>query len=198
MKFFPETSTTLLRTLCAEATGERESAWTRFFDLYTPAIRSFVEAHDETHDPDDVVQDVFVKIADVIKRHGYSRERGTFRSFLITLIRRHLISLYRKDQARCTNKHVPLDGFELAVPAEVIEQIDLKWRLACHASAIEHVLTKTAISEQSKQVYRAYVQQGRSLKEVMGEFGLTKAAVYKIKSRIEQMAALVEKEFTGE
>jgi len=55
MSLFPPTSLTLLLKLAVEVTGGNEAAWVRFFGLYTPAIRRFVEWNDKTHDP--VVQD---------------------------------------------------------------------------------------------------------------------------------------------
>jgi DNA-directed RNA polymerase specialized sigma subunit len=114
------------------------------------------------------------------------------------MIRRHLVSLYRKDQARGAGLHVDIDDVEPSIPADVAEQIDIKWRMARHQSAIEHVLTKTAISAQSRAVYRAYVEDEMPLEEVIAKFGVTKATVYKIKSRVEQMAAIIEDEFADE
>ena len=187
MSAFPETSMTLLKKIAVQVTGEREAAWVRFFGLYEPAIKRFVAYHDSTHDPDDVVQS-----------GGYDSSKGSFRAFLATMIRRHLVSLYRKDQARGAGLHVDIDDVEPTVPANVAEQIDLKWRMARHHSAIEHVLTKTAISAQSRAIYRAYVEDEMPLDEVAEKFGVTEAAIYKIKSRVEQMAAIIEDEFADE
>ena len=198
MSVFPETSLTLLRKIAVQVTGEREAAWVRFFGLYEPAIKRFAAFHDSIHDPDDVVQDIFMKLVNVVQSGGYDASKGSFRSFLSTMIRRHLVSLYRKDQARGAGLHVNIDDVEPSVPADVAEQIDLKWSIARHQSAIEHVLTKTAISAQSRAVYRAYVEDGMPLDEVVAKFGVTKAAVYKIKSRVEQMAAIIEDEFADE
>ena len=69
---------------------------------------------------------------------------------------------------------------------------DLRWRMAVHAAAVEHVLTKTAISEQSKRVYSA-LERGQSLREVAEAFGLSYAAVKQIKSRLDRAIAAVEK-----
>ena len=138
------------------------------------------------------MQDVFLKLVNVVQSGGYDSSKGSFRSFLATMIRRHLVSLYRKDQARGAGLHVDIDDEEPTIPADVAEQIDIKWRLARHQSAIEHVLTKTAISAQSRAVYRAYVEDEMPLEEVIAKFGVTKATVYKIKSRVEQMAAIIE------
>ena len=195
MNVFPATSQTLLQKLAAQITGERESAWVRFFGLYEPAIKRFVTYHDSDHDPEDVAQEIFLKLVNVVKSGGYSPAKGRFRAFLATMIRRHLVSLYRKDQARGAGMFVDIDEVELTVPPEIAEQIDAKWRMARHQSAIEHVLTKTAISAQSRAIYRAYVEDEMPLEEVSARFGVTKAAIYKIKSRVEQMAAIVEEEF---
>ena len=198
MSAFPETSMTLLKKIAVQVTGEREAAWVRFFGLYEPAIKRFVAYHDSTHDPDDVVQDIFLKLVNVVQSGGYDASKGSFRAFLSTMIRRHLVSLFRKDRARGAGLHVDIDDVEPSVPADVAEQIDIKWRMARHQSAIEHVLTKTAISAQSRDIYRAYVEEGRSLDEVAAQFGVTKAVIYKIKSRVEQMAAIIEAEFADE
>ena len=198
MSAFPETSLTLLRKIAVQVKGERESAWVRFFGLYEPAIKRFVAYHDSAHDPDDVAQDIFLKLVNVVQAGRYDSSMGSFRAFLATMIRRHLVSLYRQDQARGAGLHVNIDDVEPAVPADVAEQIDMKWRLALHQSAIEHVLTKTAISAQSRAVYRAYVEDEMPLDEVIAKFGVTKATVYKIKSRVEQMAAIIEEEFSDE
>ncbi len=195
MSVFPETSLTLLRKIAVQVTGEREAAWVRFFGLYEPAIKRFAAYHDDGHDPDDVAQEVFLKLVNIVQSGGYSPAKGSFRSFLATMIRRHLVSLYRKDQARGAGMFVDIDDAEPAAPPDVAEQIDIKWRLARHQSAIEHVLTKTAISAQSRAIYRAYVEDEMPLDDVAAKFGVTKAAIYKIKSRVEQMAAIVEEEF---
>ena len=178
-----------------QITGERESAWVRFFGLYEPAIKRFVTYHDSDHDPEDVAQEIFLKLVNVVKSGGYSPAKGRFRAFLATMIRRHLVSLYRKDQARGAGMFVDIDEVELTVPPDIAEQIDAKWRMARHQSAIEHVLTKTAISAQSRAIYRAYVEDEMPLEEVSARFGVTKTAIYKIKSRVGQMAAIVEEEF---
>ena len=198
MSAFPEPSMTLLKKIAVQVTGEREAAWVRFFGLYEPAIKRFVAYHDSAHDPDDVVQDIFLKLVNVVQSGGYDASKGSFRAFLSTMIRRHLVSLYRKDQARGAGLHVDIEDVEPTVPADVAEQIDIKWRMARHQSAIEHVLTKTAISAQSRAVYRAYIEDEMPLDDVAAKFGVTKAAVYKIKSRVEQMAAIIEEEFSDE
>ena len=200
MSVFPVTSMTLMKKLAAETPGEYEAAWVRFFNLYKPAIRRFVEWNDKTHDPDDVIQDVFVKLVDILRAGKYDPEKARFRSLLATIIRRQLVSMYRKDCARGGNGNLPLEDFEdvLSVPAEQGDDMDRAWALAKHEAAVEHVLTKTALSQQSKDVYRAYVLEGRPIDEVAKTFGLTKNNIAKVKFRVENMISTVFSELTEE
>jgi RNA polymerase sigma-70 factor (ECF subfamily) len=188
------TSMTLLEKIAVEITGEREAAWIRFFDLYTPAIRKFVEWHDSTHDPDDVIQDIYIKLVDVVQRGKYDSSKGTFRAFLATMIRNHLVSLYRKDAARGGGAHVNIDEIEISVSADAAVELDMKWMLARRQSSIEHVLRKTAMSAQTRNIYRAYAVEELPIEEVEAKFGVNRNYIYKIKSRIEKMAEIIERE----
>lgn len=197
MSFFPQTSLTLLQKLAVEVTGGNEAAWVRFFALYTPAIRRFVEWNDKTHEPDDVIQDVYLKLVEILRTGTYQPDKARFRTFLATLIRRHLISLYRKEQARGGDRNFSLDELveEPTVSPTQGDALDRQWAEAKHAAAVEHVLTKTAMSQRNKQVYRAHVLEGRSADEVAATFGITKNLVGQIKFRVEKAIAIIEEEF---
>lgn len=199
MSLFPQTSLTLLQKLAVEVTGESEAAWVRFFSLYTPAIRRFAEYNDATHDPDDVVQNVYMRLVEIMRSGKYKPEKAKFRTFLAMLIRHELIALYRRDQARGGEANVPIDKMEdeLTVPAEQAERIDREWARARHEAAVEHVLTKTAMSAQSKAVYRAHVIEGKSTDEVAAQFGIAKNLVGQIKFRVNKAIEIIEEEVHG-
>ena len=184
MSFFPPTSMTLLQKLAVEKTGGNEASWVRFFNLYTPAIRRFVEWNDHVHDPDDVVQEVYLKLVEVIRSGRYDPDRARFRTFLALLIRRQLITLYRQDQARHVADCCSIDDLteELAVPSEQQEQIDLSWAKAKHEAA----------------VYRAYVIENRPMEEVSATFGVAPDIIYKVKNRVSKMIEAVEMEYAEE
>ena len=200
MSLFPLTSLTLLQKLAVEKTGGNEASWVRFFNLYTPAIRRFVEWNDHVHDPDDVVQEVYLKLVEVIRSGRYDPDRARFRTFLALLIRRQLITLYRQDQARHVADCCSIDDLteELAVPSEQREQVDLSWAKAKHEAAIEHVLTKVAMKQQSRDVYRAYVIENRPIEEVSATFGVAPDIIYKVKNRVSKMIEAVEMEYAEE
>lgn len=211
MRVFPSTSSTLLQTLAARKAGVSEAAWVRFFELYTPAMRRFIEMNDHTHDPDDVIQDVYVSLVDILENNRYDADKSRFRTFLAMLIRRRLVSLYRREEARGDGAKIPLEMLrgngeldsasmpcELIVPASQPDEIDLSWARAKHEAAVEHVLTKTALSVQTKSVYRAYVIEGRPIDEVEREFGVSRDVIYKIKFRVDSAIAVIEEEYADE
>ena len=200
MSLFPPTSLTLLRKLAVEVTGGNEASWVRFFDLYTPAIRRFVEWNDHVHDPDDVVQEVYLKLVEIIRAGKYNPDKARFRTFLALLIRRQLITLYRQDQARHVADRCSIDDLteELSVPSDQREKIDLDWAKAKHEAAVEHVLTKVAMKAQSRDIYRAYVIEERSVEDVAATFGVTPDIIYKVKNRVNKMIEAVELEYAEE
>ena len=197
MSLFPPTSLTLLHKLAVEVTGGNEAAWVRFFDLYTPAIRRFVEWNDHVHDPDDVVQEVYLKLVEIIRAGKYNPDKARFRTFLALLIRRQLITLYRQDQARHVADRCSIDDLteELSVPSDQREKIDLDWAKAKHEAAVEHVLTKVAMKAQSRDIYRAYVIEERPVEDVAATFGVTPDIIYKVKNRVNKMIEAVEAEY---
>ena len=200
MSLFPPTSLTLLHKLAVEVTGGSEASWVRFFDLYTPAIRRFVEWNDHVHDPDDVVQEVYLKLVEIIRAGKYNPDKARFRTFLALLIRRQLITLYRQDQARHVADRCSIDDLteELSVPSDQREKIDLDWAKAKHEAAVEHVLTKVAMKAQSRDIYRAYVIEERSVEDVAATFGVTPDIIYKVKNRVNKMIEAVELEYAEE
>ena len=214
MSVFPPTSMTLLQKLAVEATGGNEASWVRFFGLYTPAMRRFIELNDHTHDPDDVIQGVYVKLVEILEKNQYDADKARFRTFLAMLIRRQLISLYRKDQARGGNATISLDAMQepdesgraasariaadLSIPATQADEIDLSWAKAKHEAAVEHVLTKTALSAQTKAVYRAYVLENRPADQVAAEFGIAENLVFQIKFRVDKAISVIEEEYADE
>ena len=194
MSAFPETSATLLARLAAQATGEDEAAWTRFFELYEPAIIQFVKVRGFLQDPDDVVQEVFMRLVDVLRAGRFQVGETPFRAYLATLIRNQLVSMHRSEVARGEGRTVPYEDDLIATPEQTAELLDLDWRLARRRAAIEHVLTRTAVSEQSKAVYRRYAVEERPIGEVAREFKLTRNAVSQIKTRLDRLVAAIEKE----
>jgi RNA polymerase sigma factor (sigma-70 family) len=193
MSAFPDTPVSLLARMVAQVTGESEQNWIAFFELYQPVIRKFAEYAGAKNEAEDVTQDVLLKLVSIFRNGAYCPGRGNFRSYLATIIRREVINRYHKAQVRGAGLHISINDdnspLDVAVPPEVEANIDIKWRMARHAAAVEHVLTKTSISQKSKDVYRAYVIEEKSIDEVAKLFSMPKNSVSQIKTRIERMVA---------
>ena len=202
MANFPETPVTVLARIAAEHTGARdEAAWVRLFELYAPAIRAFAADHGGIGEEEDVVQEIFMRLVEVLRGGRVKIGDGAvkFRSYLATLIRNELVDRWRRRNTRGGDNLVCIDDpsieAQLSVDSETSAVIDVKWRLARRAAAVEWALSKTALSAQSKAVYKAYVLEERSIGEVAAKFGIPRNSVSQIKTRVERMISAIEAEF---
>ena len=201
MSAFPDTPVSLLARMAAARTGASEASWTRFFELYQPVIVKFAAFSGAGREAEDVAQDVFVKLVEVFRRSAYDPAHGTFRAYLATMIRHEVVNRWHKAAVRAEGRHVSIDNYEhpveLAAPSETAAILDARWRLARRQAAVEHVLTKTALSEKSKAIYRAYVLEERPIDEVAAAFGVPNNTVSQTKTRVARMIAAHE-ELLGE
>ena len=202
MANFPDTPVSLLVRLASDRTGIRDEAgWTRLFELYAPAIKAFAEERGGEGESEDVVQEIFMRLAEVLRegRVKVGGDAGKFRRYLATLVRNELVSRWRRRTARGEDVRVSFDdpgaGMEVSVDSDAATIVDVKWRLARRKAAEEWVLTKTALSAQSKAVYRAYVLEERPIGEVAAEFGIPRNSVSQIKTRVERLIAAIETEY---
>ena len=211
MSSFPATSVTLIQKIKTLAPGEDGAAWVRFWDAYSLAIRRFAALKGGEANADDIVMTVLGKLVSVLREGQYTPERGAFHSYLATMIVNEVHMQHRKDLVRKTDQHLSInapiggdgDGGDMTLadtlqttvtPADMYED---DWRQAVLASAVEHVLTKTALSDRDRAVYRAYVQEGRPIGEVAAEFRLSRNSVSQIKTRIERRIVAVGRELVA-
>ena len=211
MSTFPVTSVTLIQKIKTLAPGEDSAAWVRFWDSYSLAIRQFAVLKGGEANADDIVMTVLGKLVEVLRTGQYTPEKGAFHSYLATMIVNEVHMQHRKDLVRKSDQHLSLDapvggddGGDEATLADTltstetpIDEYEEDWRQAVLASAVEHVLTKTALSERDRAVYRAYVQEGRPIGEVAAEFRLSRNSVSQIKTRIEKRIVAVGRELVA-
>ncbi len=218
---FPQTPKTLLRKIADFANGDDREEWQEFVDLYTPSLRRFlrqVQGGMSEADLDDVIQDVFVRLVDVLRANAIDRSKGKFRSYLASMTRRILIDRYRESlvrpelgsdadavdavssprQREANNSFCASDTLSSVDPGALF---DVRWRQAIRAAAVEHILTRTAISEQSKRIYRALQGlspgfEGLSPREVAARFGVSYDVVKQVKSRIDRAISALEQRYS--
>lgn len=195
---FPTTSVTLIAKIRDLGPGQDSSEWVRFWNSYSLAIRQFAALKGGEENADDIVMTVLGKLVEVLRSGQYTPEKGRFHSYLATMIVNEVHMAHRKNVARASDRKVSLDADggdaesgstladTLAAPVESPESIDEDWRKAVLKSAVEHVLTKTALSARDRAVYRAYAIEGRDIAKVAEEFGLSRNSVSQIKTRIDR------------
>lgn len=192
---YPETSATLLRTLREARSGVDDVAWARFVDLYGPVVHHLVRLLSpgiSDADTDDAVQDVFVKLVNVLRSGAYDSAKGKFRTYLSTLVRRLLVDRYREAAARRRDRQVEIDAAEgIAVEDDPGEWMDAKWRIACRMAAERRVMEESALAEQSREVWRLLSVEGLSVKDAARRLGMPSNTVSKTKRRIETRIAAV-------
>ena len=192
---YPKTSATLLRTLREARSGIDDAAWARFVDLYGPVVHHLVRLLSpgiSDADTDEAVQDVFVRLVDVLRSGAYDPAKGKFRTYLSTLARRILIDHYREAVARRRDRQVTFDAAEqIAMEDDPGAWMDAKWRVACRIAAERRVMEESAISEQSREVWRLLSCEGLSVKDAAKRLGIPSNTVSKVKCRVEAQIASV-------
>ena len=204
MSTFPTTSTTLLANLAERESGIDQAAWFRFFDLYQPVMVEFARLRGAGDDAEDVVQEVLANLAKTFQSGRYERAKGSFRAYLGKMLRNELINRFRRMQTRPQILDMPQAGRARSSaspecseprsqPPEVYAPLSSDdvsdWNLARHRAVVEHVLTKTAISEQSRRIYRRIMESGDNCAKVAREMGIADATVRQVKSRVSRMIA---------
>ena len=173
---FPDTPQTLLRKIAEYANGDDAAEWARFVELYTPVIRAFIGARgDEApSDVDDVVQEIFVRLVNVLRAGTYRPEKGRFRAYLGTMVR--------------SAEEVEI----LDETPDAAAYVDMHLLMARHAAAVEHVLSRTMLDTRTVAAYRAYALDGEPAADVATRLGITHNALRQIKYRVDRMIAAVE------
>lgn len=222
MNAFPVTSATLIQKIKTLPPGADEAAWVRFWDSYAGAIRQFAARKGGEENADDIVMSVFGKLVDVLRSGQYVPEKGAFHSYLSTMILNEVHMQHRKDMVRKADMRVSLDcelkgddgseddrtvadvvSAESLVPDALTQNvapsdsIDEDWRQAILAEAEEHVLTKTALSERDRSIYREYALQERPIDEVAAKYGISRNYVSQIKTRISKRIIAFGKELVA-
>ncbi len=201
MSAFPDTSTTLLAKLAERETGIDQAAWFRFFALYQPVMVEFARTKGAGDDAEDVVQEVFADLAKAFQAGRYVRDKGSFRAYLAKMLRNELISRFRRCSVRPERDEVGITEAEVE-EAQLLQTAPTvysgpddaeNWKIARHRIAVEHVLTKTALSDQSRQIYRRLMESGDNCAEVARAMGIAAATVRQVKSRVTRMISAFEK-----
>ena len=200
MSAFPDTPETLLKKMSNFEEMFDNFAWARFVELYTPVLRTYFLAEKGVtpSEADDLVQDLFVRLVNVLRTGGYDRAKSRFRTFLSTLVRNILIDRHRRRVADRAESRLPLEDVAETLCASgpsAAEQVEIAWRLALRQTALEHVFTRTSLAPLHREIYQAYVLDGEKAKSIASRLGVTEELVRQVKARVNRAVAAVEREY---
>lgn len=177
------TRVTLLRRI---TDPEDNHAWEEFTRLYAPMVYSFALARGLQHaDAADLTQTTLASVARAIQGFEYDQSRGTFRSWLYTIVRRKLCDYF---EARSRTPHgcgttTTIKKIEdHPAPAEEEARWDAEFR-----RHVFHQAAERAKTEFSPHVWSAFWKtsmEGKSAAEAGEELGMQPGAIYVARHRV--------------
>lgn len=194
----PDTPQTLLRKIADYANGDDAAEWAKFAELYEPVIRIYIAQSGDASaaDADDIVQDIFIRLVDVLRNGEYKREKGRFRNYLASMVRRLLIDRHRRAVYRGAGLEADVDdGLLESSDPDPAAIVDMRLRLARHLAAVDHVLSRTMLEKRTVAAYREYALEGQGADEVAVRHGMTVNNLRQLKHRLDRMISAVEASF---
>ena len=163
-----------------------EAAWRQFVDLYAPLVYAYARKQGlQDADAADLSQEVLRAVAGGVGRLEYDPQRGAFRNWLFTVVRRKLAN-WRAAQANRTRgsgdsgTHRLLE--QLPAPEATEAEWEAEWERRLFAWACEQV--RRDVTASTWQAFWRTAVDGQPGKQVAGDLGLSVAAVYLARSRV--------------
>jgi RNA polymerase sigma-70 factor (ECF subfamily) len=196
-EFIP-TRTSLLSRL---KNWDDQESWKEFFDTYWRMLYSVAVKSGLTNaEAQDIVQEAIVAVAKKMPQFKYDPAIGSFKSWLMLIIRRKIIDLARKRQRELPRHAASSPTTETArtatlerVPDPDAGQIDAiyeeEWQQGMLEMAVERVKQKTDLKQ--FQIFHCYALKSWPVGEVARHFRVTSNQVYVTKHRV---SALIKEE----
>jgi RNA polymerase sigma-70 factor (ECF subfamily) len=161
-------------------------AWQEFIDLYVPLVYGYARKQGlQDADAADLTQEVLGAVMTSIHRLDYDPDRGTFRNWLFTIVRRKLAGWWtaqRREAAWSGDSamHRMLEQCDGPGPAE--QRWEAEWEQQVFAWACEQV--RPMVTDASWQAFWRTAVEGAPGSQVASELGISVGAVYVARSRI--------------
>ena len=176
----PETSTTLLRNI----TDADSVRWPEFVSRYRPMMTAYLASHFPALDADDMIQETFVALFNVLPRYRYDPgETGRFRNYLTGILRKRALKQCEKaDKDRMAKNELQkgLSDPSLPRPSDGHDE----WRKAILEIAMRVLLDDDKIPAKSKQIFQRLTVDGVAPDMVAKAYGTSRNNVDKTKSRM--------------
>ncbi len=189
------THTTLLARL---ADSKDPAAWHDFQDRYGELIRGFARRHNlQPADCDDVLQDVLLSLSRAMPTFRYDPAQGKFRNYLKTIVMRTIYKRFREKAAA----RGQLDIEQVAEAAAEEPAAEALWEEQWREYHLRQAMRTIEVefNRLDREVFDAYVVEGREADETARALGVSVEQVYRIKSRVlKRLAELIEQQVRDE
>ena len=171
-------------SICSGIEQDDERAWTAFYAAFAPVMRAYAIRRG-CDEPDDAVQDVFVKFVAAVRSGGFQvRSMAETCSYLKTQVMRQVIDYHRRAKARCRDVTVEFDKIdEIAVPSVVAQIVEAREEDEIRIRAHARTVSAWRCSDRTRAIFEACTSGGCTTAEVAREFGVSPGFVRIIRHR---------------
>lgn len=171
-------------TLLARVRQKEPDAWQRFVDLFGPTVfRWCRDAGIEKNESGDVVQEVFLAVAQNVERFDREKGSGSFTAWIASIarnkIRDHFRRLAKLPVAR-GGTAAQMSIAELPEPVSHEEVLQAQRKLPRRAME----LVRAEFESRTWDAFWRTVVEGRPTADVADELAMNVASVYQSKSRV--------------
>ncbi|MEM8550372.1 MAG: sigma-70 family RNA polymerase sigma factor [Verrucomicrobiota bacterium] len=183
-------------------------AWQEFYATYWGPILGYCRKLGlRDADAHDVLQLSMMQLMRALPKFQYDRSRGKFRNFVLTIVHRQCLRMFKVNARR---KEISLEAPATEEGQAPIERLpdnetpppdpdEQAWRESLLIEAMRRLEANPRIQAETLAAFRAYAIEGRPAPEVAEQFGLKENTLYQIRNRIikkleEEVALLMQEE----
>lgn len=161
-----------------------ENAWEDFVSYYEEFIKKIlIYFKIPSHDRDDLVQEILLKIWNNVKKFDYDPNRAKFRTWLQTVIRNSIYDFWKKKKVAV--KSLSIDEIEIETEStshEIDEKVEREWKMHVTSLALKNL--EASFKGNAIDVFKDSLN-GKDIKEIAQSYNLTEKSIYVLRKRVE-------------
>lgn len=166
--------------------AEDVAAWDEFAEIYAPVIyRVAIRRGFQAADADNLVQEVFLAVANSVSKWLERKDRGPFRTWLLRIARNEAVDMLTERATRQLGRDGSAAEQILAnLPArdEFSSALDLEYKRTVFRWAAEHV--RNSVAEHTWDAFWSTSVEGRSVAEAAARLDTRPGNIYFARSRV--------------